>query len=260
MKRQNKIITILLITISTIVIFFGVYKIIVKDNNNKKGNNVEMKNLAVETQDFASVREKDNSIPSKKLLDVQFIPQAPFHDWEEPWQNACEEAAVLNSYYYLEGAQNISNDQIRDDIQAMIDWQVGYFGKHKDLNIAEVAVVTRKYLGYDYKIIEIESIDDIKQEIDNGNPVVIPAAGRILENEHFIQPAPVYHMLTVIGYTQDKIITNDPGTQFGENMEYSYENIFESIHNWEEGAKEDPDLMMKGKKVGIVLVISKNSR
>ena len=239
------------------MIFFGALRIVDKDIINDS-DNVQTQNFVPdETQNITSVQKKNNLISSEKTLDVQFIPQAPFHDWEEPWQNSCEEAAIFNSYYYLEGLQNISKEQIRDDIQAMIDWQVGYFGKHKDLNIEEIAVVIKKYLGYEYKIIEIISIDDIKKEISDGNPVVIPAAGRILENEHFTQPAPVYHMLTVIGYTKDKIITNDPGTQFGEKMEYSYENIMESIHDWVEGAKEDPDLMMNGKKVGIVVVDSK---
>lgn len=256
MKRPNKIILVLLITISTVVIFFSVYKIFYQDDSAiSEKNNKDIEKTIYEPSESNDIDDRA-ALPQKKLLDIKFIPQAPFHDWEEPWQNACEEAAVLNTYYYLEGKQNISNDQIRDDIQAMVNWQVRYFGQHKDLNIAEVAVVIKQYLGYDYKIIEIKSIDDIKKEIDRGNPIVIPAAGRILQNEHFTQPAPVYHMLTVIGYTQNKIITNDPGTQFGEKLEYSYENIMASIHDWEEGVKEDPDLIVEGEQVGIVLVDS----
>lgn len=265
MKRETnkKILIALLITIPIIVIFVYAFKNIneeqkageetekaenILDNDNYQPDIIKQKELIIP-------EEEDNIlVPQTKTLEAIFVPQAPLKDWDEPWQNACEEAAILNAYYYLENIKTITPEKARDDLQQMIDWELKYFGSHKDLQIAEVAMVIEKYLGYEYKIIKIESPETIKSEIVNGNPVIIPAAGRVLENEHFTPPAPVYHMLTVIGYSEEKIITHDPGTQFGANFEYSYHNFYESIHDFVAGANADPDLMLTGEKLGIVLI------
>ncbi len=265
MKRgtNKKILIALLITIPIIVIFVYAFKNIneeqkageeiekaenILDNDNYQQNIIGQNELNIPEE------EGDIVVPQTKTLEAVFVPQAPFKDWNEPWQNACEEAAILNAYYYLENIKTIAPERVRDDLQQMIDWELKYFGSHKDLQIAEVATVIEKYLGYEYKIIKIESLEAIKSEIANGNPVIIPAAGRVLENKHFTPPAPVYHMLTVIGYTEEKIITHDPGTQFGANFEYSHYNFYESIHNFVTGANADPDLMLTGEKLGIILI------
>lgn len=249
-------------TISIIVAFFVVSFLSKCTNNNdedadsRADNNLSdylvRDSSGVEKQDSVSLQNK-NTLPSEKVLDVQFIPQAPFKNWEEPWQNACEEAAVLTAYYYINNQDNLSNKDIKDDIQAMVDWQIKYFGKHKDLTVDEVGIMIEKYLKQNYRIIDINSYSQIRQEILEGNIVIIPAAGRLLKNKHFTEPAPIYHMLTIIGYNEEKIITNDPGTQYGEKFEYSYDNLFDAVHDWVDGSKENPDLMLKGKKIGIII-------
>mgnify|MGYP001618174552 FL=1 len=71
----------------------------------------------------------------------------------------------------------------------------------------------------------------------------------MLPNPHFRNGGPEYHTLVIRGYTEDSFITNDPGTQFGENFLYKYSDLMNSIHDWNEGDVKN------GKR--LVLVIDK---
>ena len=77
------------------------------------------------------------------------------------------------------------------------------------------------------KIVNNANIQDIKEVIGNNHPVIVPITGDILNNPYY--PYPGYHMLTVIGYTEDRIITNDNGTMRGADFSYDtdiFENAF----------------------------------
>ena len=40
--------------------------------------------------------------PDKHLIKTIFVPQAPEKNWDQPWQDACEEAALLTVHYYYQ--------------------------------------------------------------------------------------------------------------------------------------------------------------
>jgi len=198
--------------------------------------------------------EKPEPIPTSHRLTAAFIPQAPFHDWSEPWQNTCEEAALLVAHHYIQGSKSVSPAQVKQEIQAMLNWQDKYYGTHKDLVAAEVAEMAREYLGYENVEVAYDiTIEDIKREVAADNPVVIPAAGRTLNNPNYTAPGPVYHMLTVIGYTESTIITNDPGTRKGAGFTYTYNNFYNSIHDFVAGANAKPALMAEGRRAMVVV-------
>ena len=198
--------------------------------------------------------EQSKPLPASYRLDAPFIPQAPFHDWSEPWQNACEEAALLVAHHYIQGDKSVPPAQVKQEILAMLDWQDKYYGTHKDLVAAEVGEMAEQYFGYEDVAVTYDvTIEDIKREVAAGNPVVIPAAGRTLNNPNFTAPGPVYHMLTVIGYTESTIITNDPGTRLGAGFTYTYDNFYNSIHDFVEGANANPALMEQGRRAMIVV-------
>lgn len=221
------------------------------------------KSLETEEKDTEEAKNTENNLeiepkeplPTSKKLEAAFIPQAPFSDWSEPWQNACEEAALLTLHHYIQGNKSVSKEQVKQEILDMIDWQMKYFGSHKDLNMKEVAEMAQEYLGYrDVEVTYDIEIADIKREIANGNPVLIPAAGRVLNNPNFTPPNPVYHNLVAIGYTENKIITNDPGTRLGANFEYTYENFYDSIHDFLDGAgKKNPGKMLEGRRAMLII-------
>lgn len=208
-------------------------------------------NLSPKTEDG-----NEKNLPAEKILEVPFTSQAPYTDWSEPWQNACEEAAVLIVHHFLlgDGDKVIPKEQVTKELQEMINWQIKNYGTHRDLKAEEIANFTRKYLGYkNVKVIYDISIEDIKNEIAEGNPIIIPVAGRVLDNPNYAAPGPVYHNLVATGYTKDKIITNDPGTRKGKKFTYTYDNFYKSIHDFVEGANENPEKMLQGKKVMIVI-------
>lgn len=181
-----------------------------------------------ERQSIAQKNEKTIEIIEKKIAgsayleNVPFITQAPL-ETEDNWtlhEESCEEAAVLQAYLYETG-QTMTKDEANEKILDMITWQTTNFGGHFDLYAPEMEEFMTKYFGIqrnEVRVIFDAEIDDIKKEISAGHPVIVPITGEILKNPYY--PYPGYHMLTVIGYTEDRIITNDNGTRRGKDFSY----------------------------------------
>lgn len=172
--------------------------------------------------------EEEVVILENAYLDVPFICQAPFQT-EENWkyhEASCEEAAFLQVHYYIEGKKTVDPQEAHDTILDMINWQENNFGKHMDLYANDLKTFIINY--YDYTNDEIEiiygaEITDIKKAVSKGYPVIVPIMGNVLQNPYY--PEPGYHMLTVIGYTPEHLITNDVGTRRGKDFSYSYEKF-----------------------------------
>ena len=73
------------------------------------------------------------------------------------------------------------------------------------------------------------TIDDIKKILSDGHPVIAPVTSEYLKNPYY--PHPGYHMLTVTGYTEERLITNDNGTRRGEDFSYSYEDFEKAMND-----------------------------
>ena len=176
-----------------------------------------------------------SKIPSATNLNIPFAVQAPFANWGNPYQEACEEASVLMAVKYFEGAKTLSHELIDEEILKMVDYSKEAFGNYKDSDIAEIADLLEGFYGYtDYEIIRSGTLDDIKQAVAQGYPVIVPAAGQLLDNPYFKQPGPIYHTIVVTGYNDatEEFIANDPGTKRGEGIRFSYENIDTAWHDW----------------------------
>lgn len=161
-------------------------------------------------------------------LEVPFVCQAPFQT-EANWvfhEESCEEAALLQVHYFLEGIEEPDKQTAHNTIMDMITWQEKEFGSHIDLYAEDMKTFITGY--YDYteeqvQIIEDAEISDIKKAISQGNPVIVPIMGDLLKNPYY--PYPGYHMLTVIGYSDTHIITNDVGTRRGKDFTYPLERF-----------------------------------
>jgi len=191
---------------------------------------------------------KPTTTPTAYNLAVPFTTQAPFGNWNEPFEDACEEASALMVDYYYQH-KTFTQQIAKDEILKMIDWEVKYFGVNKNLTAEEAAAILKNYLGYK-KVVVIQNptIADIKQEILAKHPVILPAAGRLLANPYFKSPGPIYHMLVIKGFTNDKFITNDPGTNTkGKDFMYVYDNLMKSMHSWNE-----QDILQGDKKIIVV--------
>lgn len=180
-------------------------------------------------------------LPNEMNLDVPFTSQAPEGNWKQPWQDACEEAAILmlDAYYKQ---YSLSPLFAKDELQKMVDWEStkswGY-----SISIGDVKTVLDWYMGTSFtsRIIEHPSKEDIQRSIANGHPVLAVAYGKALDNPNFRNGGPAYHALIIRGYTEEGFITNDPGTRNGKEFFYTYENLMNSIHDWNGGDVEHGD-------------------
>lgn len=169
-------------------------------------------------------------IPTSALIEMDFSPQAPYANWEQPWQDACEEASIIMVKYYLD-QQPLSKDIMNQEILKMVPWQEENFGGHFDITAAQTLELAQRFYTLDGQVDSVVSIENIKKYIANGIPVIVPANGKKLNNPNYTNGGPEYHMLVIRGYTETEIITNDPGTRNGEGYRYSYQTILDSITN-----------------------------
>ncbi|HCW32209.1 MAG: hypothetical protein UT55_C0048G0012 [Candidatus Peregrinibacteria bacterium GW2011_GWE2_39_6] len=197
--------------------------------------------------------QKLSPLPTTINLGITFYSQAPFGNWDMPYQEACEEASLLLAYYYVT-QKSVTINQFETDLLAMINWEINYFGQYQHTTIAQTAEIAQNYLNYqNLKIIENPTTDQLKAELSQGHPIVAPFAGRYLKNPYFSGEGPIYHMLVLRGYDQSHFITNDVGTKHGENFIYPYETIIETLHNWHDSASLSPNGILNGKSLVLVL-------
>ncbi|MFN3301438.1 MAG: C39 family peptidase [Patescibacteria group bacterium] len=195
---------------------------------------------------------KENQLSEIKedvFLEVPFMPQAPYGIWDDLHNNACEEAALIMVHYFLLG-KNLDKETMEREIQNLVNWQIKNWGEHKDLTLEEVGKLAKEYYGWQkIRILDRITIEEIKKELSKGNPVIVPAAGRLLGNPYYRRPGPYYHMLVIRGYKKNKIITNDPGTRRGEKFLYSSEILYQAIHDWPGEGKD----ILEGEKRGLII-------
>lgn len=179
-------------------------------------------------------KAKQEELPPKAQLEVPFTSQAPYQNWDPPYDEACEEASIIMVHYYLQ-AKNLNTETANNQIILLTEWQKNH-GYEVDVDLGELDKITRAYYEEDYQPYIYENdkvtIENIKALINAGYPVIVPAAGQDLENPNFRGAGPPYHMLVITGYDESHFITNDPGTRNGEDFVYTYKNLFNSIHDW----------------------------
>ena len=196
-----------------------------------------------------------SALPERMQLEVPFVPQAPYANWAPPFDEACEEAALLLMEFALRG-EPLSKATMAAEIRAMVQWEEAN-GYAVDITIAELAQVARDYLGRSATVYTGSDVttQHIRELLAAGNPVIIPAAGQMLGNPYFSGEGPPYHMLVLTGYepgslfTSPRFVTNDPGTKRGEDYTYNVETVMNAIHDWT-GSKET---IREGTKVMMVV-------
>ena len=237
-KRSNKNFIIAIIVLAvTFLIFWRV-----KNNNNYQDSKQEDKIDQIEqitppqdSEDELKIGTETPAtviLPEKIYINVPFIIQSPFASWDALHEDACEEASLLMIKYLKDNRNNISKTEADNDIKAMIDYEEAN-GYEISVTLKELNQIANDYFGFrDGEVKNISSVEDIKRELAMNKPVIVGASGKMLENPNFRNGGPNYHMLVIIGYDQKGFITNDPGTRKGEDFRYSYQNLYNSIHDW----------------------------
>lgn len=197
-----------------------------------------------------TLKPETTEIPNSYLIEnVPFQSQAPFANWDELHDEACEEASVILVEWWRKDRGNINAQTMDEEILSLVDWQVKNWGGHQDLTVKETAQMAESFYGLILKPRYDITIEDIKEEIAQGRPVIVPAAGRLLGNPYFRSPGPIYHMVVAIGYNGNQIIVQDVGTKRGDHYVYSEKILFNAIHDW----AGSPDNIESGQKAMLVV-------
>ena len=196
--------------------------------------------------DSINTSTSKNKIPTEFKLSVPFTPQAPTANWDQPYQDACEEAGILMLDAYRK-EYDISPIFAEDEIKKMVAWE-----KKQDwgtsISINKISKLAEHYIGdVSTEIITNPKIEQIKKQIATGNPVLVVAYGKDIPNPYYSGDGPLYHVLIITGYNESEFITNDPGTKRGENFKYKYEDIMSVMHDWNQGQ------VQQGKKKVLVI-------
>lgn len=190
----------------------------------------------------APTEPKETSLPSSINLKVPFYSQAPFENWDYPWQEACEEASVLlvaNIYFNHDWMR----EQFNEEILKMVEWEKGQFGTYLDTTAAQTAQILKDYLGLESITHTDPTLEDVQKILSKGHLVLMFFAGKELHNPNYRNGGPPYHVFVVKGYKPGgRIITNDVGTRKGADYVYSWDTLQRAMHDFaqpiESGAKK----------------------
>ncbi|MFH1426318.1 MAG: C39 family peptidase [Candidatus Kerfeldbacteria bacterium] len=169
-------------------------------------------------------------VPEPLLLSVPFQPQAPFADWNAPYNEACEEAILVMLEYYYQG-RPLSAEDAKEKIDQLVYWQNTNYGYYEDTGVELTGRMFKSNYGRSYRTSTNVSVSSIIGELEKGHPVIIPVSGRDLGNPHFKGAGPIYHMILIIGYDNGVFITHDPGTRYGAFYRYDATRLVAAIHD-----------------------------
>lgn len=204
----------------------------VNQNQNANGNvNTSINGNVSNTNTVKKV------LPNEYNLAVPFVRQAPTNNWDATHEETCEEAAALTVHYFWTKNKSFTAEDIEAQYATSIDYENETFGDFKDTSAKQTAQFIKEVWGYErVDVVTIKSLNDIKEQVYAGRPVIIPSAGKLLQNPNFKNGGPLYHNLVVRGWLSDgRIITNDPGTRKGEGYVYSADVLWNAIHDWNSG-------------------------
>jgi len=167
---------------------------------------------------------------SVKNINVPFTVQAP-DGWYAPFDQACEEAAIVMLDNFYQGKTNIADP--KREILDIVKIENEIWGYNKDANAHQMTHLINNYFAFEADIKKNPSLIAIKKEIDNNRPVLVPVFGHGLENPNFRGAGPIYHVVIIKGYdnANEKFITNEPGTVHGQNWKYGYAEMMRAIHD-----------------------------
>lgn len=187
---------------------------------------------------------------------VAFVSQAPYAIWDVFHQETCEEASMIMVVNFFND-QPLDKHIMEHGLFDLVSWQEAR-GYKVDLDADEVVEILDQYFNQPANVLTDISVERIISELDKGNLLIAPAAGRNLGNPYFTAPGPTYHMLVIRGYDNEtgEFITNDPGTRRGDALRYKYSRLLDAIAEWDHNLAVDGMTqaeMEQGRKVLILV-------
>lgn len=190
-------------------------------------------------------------LPATLLLAVPFTDQAPTGKWDR--NEDCEEASITMANAYLNGNRDdkLPPAVAQEYINSLKRWEEANIGYNADTGAYATSRMAEGTFGITVQQIKNYTETDLKKELAKNHVILLPINARLLGNPAYAESGPTYHMIVVRGYNASEFIVNDPGTEQGNGMVYSFETLKKSAADWNNSAKiMDPTIK-------IALILSK---
>lgn len=215
----------------------------------------------LKTQISTNLQEKQVlNFENQKELNIKFYSQFPldittWRKYNEPYQNFCEEASLLNWYYYLTWKEPDLKEYDKDliKLKEIEDLLFEWWYKHTNIEDTLKLLIAFQWDNQEilWEIIENPTVEDIKYNISIWNPVLVPVYWKWLSNNLFIGWWPVYHNLLIKWYTEQNFIVNEVWVSKWDWYNYKIEELMKNIANYDE--KLYPDNFLNWEKKILIL-------
>ena len=191
------------------------------------------------------------NIPTSFILQVPFSAQAPTDNWSR--NEDCEETSLVMVNAFLTGNKEneLTASSTQEAINIIKKWEQANLGYNANTGADATTKMAQNALILKVRQIKDYTETDLKTELVNGHPILLPINAKLLGSPQYLENGPTYHMIVIRGFRGDTFIVNDPGTDRGISNEYSFAVLQKASADWINATKKmDP-------KIKIALVISK---
>ncbi|MFA6423785.1 MAG: C39 family peptidase [Candidatus Magasanikbacteria bacterium] len=174
---------------------------------------------------------------SSVILKVPYTSEIPTGSWTKPWNNACEEASIVMVKGYYFGYESTTKKIAAADMMPLFKIEDKIFGSNADTTAAQTAKLINNYTDITAEVKENPTVDEIKNELSAGHPVIamLNMKNIINKNHRFRAGGSYYHVLVIIGFDDStkEFVTNDNGNAInGADYRFKYDDIMDNLHDF----------------------------
>lgn len=228
-----------LIVLAIIFLFSGTIAVVVANAQKFSYS----KPLALTTPVVTPVAQPQplTTVPPKEKVDlpVPHIWEIPDGVWVKPWNNACEEAAIVNveEFYLNRGEVKLPAKEIKTKLLPLFAWEDKTFGSNADTDSKRTNRIINEYSSFEGTIKENPTLEEMKAELAAGHPIISFHYGYDMKNPHhrFRRGGSSYHVVTITGYddTTGEFMVNDSELKDALDYRYPYAIIMGSLHDFD---------------------------
>jgi hypothetical protein len=189
--------------------------------------------------------EVSQILPKELNFEMTFYAQAPFGNWDYPWQESCEEASILlivNEYQDKNWTREEFNQQILD----LVEYEKKVYGQYEHQTAQDIKEILKNRYGLESVIINNPSFEDVQKTLNKGHLIIMTFAGKKIGNPNYKNGGPIYHAMVIKGYKEgNKIITEDVGTRNGADYVYPWTTLYNALHDWSTPIENGPKRMIE---------------
>lgn len=196
---------------------------------------------------FKAVAPK--SIPKTVILQVPFSAQAPTDNWSR--NEDCEETSITMANAFLTGTtqDKLPPQAAQQAINNLKKWEQTNLGYNANTGASATTKMAEGAFGLKIKQIQNYTEDDLKTELLQGHPILLPINAKLLASPQYADNGPTYHMIVIRGFRNSLFIVNDPGTNNGDGNEYSFAILQKASADWDNTIKA----MDSNRKIALVV-------